>query len=156
MGCAALETLGIPLCDYTWVIYSKSLYWWQSLHPGLRTAELEGGVQFRLEVSLTRCAIPCFCVSNHCHEWTEAVCGHIAAVAQDSLPLELLSEANSVLVSVITCIVPAMGQALALGAEWKPGENGDIRVGEGGEFNFLSPDIDVVVNSLKWHLLAQN
>lgn len=81
---------------------------------------------------------------------------HIAAVAQDSLPLELLSEANSVLVSVITCIVPAMGQTLALGAEWKPGENGDIRVGEGGEFNFLSPDIDVVVNSLKWHLLAQN
>lgn len=49
-----------------------------------------------------------------------------------------------------------MGQTLALGAEWKPGENGDIRVGEGGEFNFLSPDIDVVVNSLKWHLLAQN
>ena len=39
---------------------------------------------------------------------------------------------------------------------WKPGENGDIRGEEGGEFNFLYPDIDVVVKSLKRHLLAQN
>lgn len=73
-----------------------------------------------------------------------------------TFPLELLSELNSILVSVIACIVPVMGQTLSLGAEWKPGENGDIRVGEGGEFNFLSADIDDVVNSLKWHLLAQN
>lgn len=40
--------------------------------------------------------------------------------------------------------------------EGKPEENGAIRGGEGGEFNFLYPDIDVVVKSLKWHLLAQN
>jgi len=39
---------------------------------------------------------------------------------------------------------------------WEHGENGDIRGGEGREFNFLYPDIDVVVKSLKWHLLAQN
>ena len=84
-------------------------------------------------------AISCSCVSNHCCGQTVLSlwalrhwCTRQFSFALNA-PLELLSELNITVLSVITRILPVVGGFWPQQQGWEHGENGDIREGKGGE-----------------------